>query len=68
MLPPAFAETIPNIPGVREGRAVAVLCSNFACQPPISDPAQLGHAISRALVSEMSGETTTPYGNEKQRA
>jgi uncharacterized protein YyaL (SSP411 family) len=68
MLPPAFAETIPNIPGVREGRAVAVLCSNFACQPPISDPAELGHAISRALVSEMSGETTTPYGNEKQRA
>ncbi len=68
MLPPAFAETIPNLPGVREGRAVAVLCSNFACQPPISDPAELGHAISRALVSEMSGETTTPYGNEKQRA
>jgi uncharacterized protein YyaL (SSP411 family) len=50
MLPPAFAETIPNIPGVREGKAVAVLCSNFTCQPPISAPEELVAAISAAGV------------------
>jgi uncharacterized protein YyaL (SSP411 family) len=45
MLPPAFAETIPNIPGVREGKAVAVLCSNFTCHPPISQPEVLERAL-----------------------
>jgi uncharacterized protein YyaL (SSP411 family) len=48
MLPPAFAETIPNIPGVREGKAVAVLCSNFTCQPPISQPEKLQQALQEA--------------------
>jgi uncharacterized protein YyaL (SSP411 family) len=45
MLPPAFAETIPNIPGVKEGKPVAVLCSNFTCQPPLSDPGELQRAL-----------------------
>jgi uncharacterized protein YyaL (SSP411 family) len=48
MLPPAFAETIPNIPGVKEGKAVAVLCSNFTCQPPISRPEDLQRALQEA--------------------
>ncbi|HEX5435412.1 MAG TPA: thioredoxin domain-containing protein, partial [Candidatus Angelobacter sp.] len=48
MLPPAFAETIPNIPGVREGRPVAVVCSNFTCKPPISDPVELGKALEES--------------------
>jgi uncharacterized protein len=60
MLPPAFAETIPNIPGVREGRAVAVLCSNFSCKPPITDPGE--------LFSEISSAARDPYSEEKQRA
>jgi len=49
MLPPAFAETIPNIPGVKEGKAVAVLCSNFACQAPIGDPLDLEKALRDVL-------------------
>jgi uncharacterized protein YyaL (SSP411 family) len=36
-LPPALAETIPNVPGVREGRSVAIVCSGFTCQPPVGD-------------------------------
>ncbi|HLX83893.1 MAG TPA: thioredoxin domain-containing protein [Terriglobales bacterium] len=38
-LPPALAQTIPNLPaltqGRSEGRSFAVVCSGFACQPPI---------------------------------
>jgi uncharacterized protein len=31
-LPPALAETIPNLPELRGGRSFAVVCSGFACQ------------------------------------
>ena len=34
-LPPALAETIPLLPALREGRSFAVVCSGFACQPPV---------------------------------
>jgi uncharacterized protein len=50
-LPPALADTIPNLPGVKEGKSLAVICSNFTCQSPISDPNELGRALS--------GSTTT---------
>jgi len=36
-LPPALAETIPNLPGVKDGKSVAVVCSGFTCKPPVSD-------------------------------
>ena len=48
-LPPALAETIPNLPGVLEGRSVAVICSGFSCRPPIGDPEELKEALSEAL-------------------
>jgi uncharacterized protein len=48
-LPPALAETIPNLSGMSERRTLAVLCSNFTCQPPISDPAELASALSKSL-------------------
>jgi uncharacterized protein YyaL (SSP411 family) len=48
MLPPALAETIPKLPGIQEGKAVAVVCSGFTCQPPISHPAELLSSLSRA--------------------
>jgi uncharacterized protein len=44
-LPPALAETIPNLPEVKAGKPVAVVCSNFTCQPPVSDPEQLSAAL-----------------------
>ncbi len=47
MLPPALAETIPNLPAVKEGKTVAVVCSGFACQPPIADPAALQKALAK---------------------
>ena len=53
-LPPALAETIPNLPALGggrsfDGRSFAVVCSGFACQPPIFDVQELGRALgSRA--------------------
>jgi len=48
-LPPALAETIPNLPALREGRSFAVVCSGFACQPPVFDAEELGRMLgSRA--------------------
>ena len=49
MLPPALAETIPNLPEVRQGKTVAVLCTGFTCQPPIRDPAELERALREAM-------------------
>ena len=50
MLPPALAETIPNLPAIKDGKTVAVVCSNFSCQPPISSPEELHSVMS--IVSE----------------
>ena len=47
-LPPALAETIPNLPVLSEGRSFAVVCSGFACQPPVFDV----HELTRALASQ----------------
>jgi len=48
-LPPALAETIPNLPVLREGRSFAVVCSGFACRPPVFDADELGQSLgSRA--------------------
>ena len=44
-LPPALAETIPQLPAVKEEKSVAVVCSGFTCQPPISDPAELARSL-----------------------
>jgi uncharacterized protein len=46
-LPPALAETIPQLPAVKEEKTVAVVCSGFTCQPPISDPDELARSLHR---------------------
>jgi uncharacterized protein YyaL (SSP411 family) len=49
-LPPALAETIPNLPQLASGKAFAVLCSGSACQPPVYDVAQLRSALQSAIL------------------
>jgi uncharacterized protein len=44
-LPSALAETIPQLPAVKEGKTVAIVCSGFTCQPPISDPDKLARSL-----------------------
>jgi uncharacterized protein YyaL (SSP411 family) len=48
-LPPAFAETVPNIPGIRDAHAVAIVCTNFTCMPPISDPEELQKVLRESI-------------------
>ena len=45
-LPPALRETIPHLPGIHEGRANAVVCTNFSCHPPVSDTVALRSLLS----------------------
>src|SRR5713226_6155515 len=54
-LPPALAETIPSLPALGggrslegrslDGRSFAVVCSGFACQPPIFDAQELARTL-----------------------
>ena len=37
-LPPALRETLPNLPGIQGERSLAVVCEDFRCLPPVSDP------------------------------
>ncbi len=48
-LPPALRDSIPNLPGIGEGNAVAVVCSGSACQPPVSDPEKLTKLIQASI-------------------
>ncbi len=48
-LPPALAETISAVPGLQQGGAVAMLCSGFACQPPIHSAGELRQALRIAI-------------------
>jgi len=48
-LPPALAETIPNVPGLPETNGMAVVCSGFSCRPPVLEPAQLERTLREAL-------------------
>jgi uncharacterized protein YyaL (SSP411 family) len=48
-LPPALAQMIPQLPVVREQKTAAVVCTGVSCQPPISDPEQLGRSLRQGL-------------------
>ena len=48
-LPPALAETIPNLPQIREGRSFALLCSGMSCRPPVFSADELRTQLSATL-------------------
>ena len=48
-LPPVLAETIPNLPAMREKKSIAVVCTNFTCQPPVNNPEELTAMVRRAI-------------------
>ncbi len=50
-LPPALAETLPKVPGVNDGKPLAIICSGFTCRPPIYDADELSKALREALKS-----------------
>jgi uncharacterized protein len=47
-LPPALAETIPHVPATEERGPYAIICSDFSCLPPISDPKRLTESLRRS--------------------
>jgi len=52
-LPPALAETIPNLPALGEGRSFdgrsfAVVCSGSTCQAPVFDSTELSPQLDAA--------------------
>jgi len=51
-LPPALAETIPHLSASGDGKSVALVCSGFSCQPPISSPEQLRQTLGRVFAAE----------------
>ena len=51
-LPPALAETIPNLPALKAKKSVAVVCTNFTCRPPIDDPEELTKAVREAIAAK----------------
>jgi len=48
-LPPALAETLPQLPGIQQAKTVAVVCSGFSCQPPMFEPTQLERTLRETL-------------------
>ena len=49
-LPAVLAETIPNLPGLKDGKSLAVVCRDFTCLPPVSEVDQLS-VLLRETVS-----------------
>jgi uncharacterized protein YyaL (SSP411 family) len=47
-LPPVLAETVPNLPGLKDGRSLAVVCRDFSCFPPLDDAAELATLLEPA--------------------
>jgi uncharacterized protein YyaL (SSP411 family) len=47
-LPPALAESFSAF-GLQQGGAFAILCSSFACQPPVLTPGELRSALQSAI-------------------
>jgi len=48
-LPPALAETLPHLPGLKEGGSLAVVCSAHGCLPPVSTADELIAALNQSL-------------------
>ena len=53
-LPPSLAESIPHIPALSQARSAAILCTNFACRPPIFDPGELARGLSGKIAGHFS--------------
>jgi uncharacterized protein len=51
-LPPVLAETIPNVPALKEKRSFAVVCTNFTCLPPIEDAEKLSALLGEAIAAQ----------------
>ena len=50
-LPPVLAETIPNLPALKEKKSVAIVCTDFTCRPPVESPEELSAMLRETMVA-----------------
>jgi len=50
-LPPVLAQTVPNLPGLQSGKSLAIVCTNFACRPPVENPEELSAMLREAIAA-----------------
>jgi uncharacterized protein YyaL (SSP411 family) len=48
-LPPVMAQTVPPLSENHPGKSIALLCSGYACQTPVSDPAELDKSVRSTI-------------------
>ncbi len=48
-LPPSLAETLPHLPGLKDGGSFAVVCGAHGCQPPVASADELILAMNQSL-------------------
>jgi uncharacterized protein YyaL (SSP411 family) len=48
-LPPVLAETVPNLPALKTKQSLAIVCTNFACRPPVQGPEELSTVLREAM-------------------
>ncbi len=51
-LPPVLAQTVPNLPALTEKKSVAIVCTNFACQPPVEKAEELTALLRQAITAK----------------
>ncbi len=51
-LPPVLAETVPNLPALKEKKSVAIVCTDFACRPPVENPEELTALLREAIAAK----------------
>ncbi|MGC2108744.1 MAG: thioredoxin domain-containing protein [Candidatus Korobacteraceae bacterium] len=51
-LPPVLAETVPNLPALKEKKSTAIVCTNFACRPPVSSAEELSNLLREAIAGQ----------------
>jgi uncharacterized protein len=48
-LPAVLARTVPNLPVLKEKKSIAIVCTNFACQPPVDNAEELTALLRQAI-------------------
>jgi hypothetical protein len=48
-LPPALAQTLPHLPGLKGDGSFAVVCNGKGCLPPVSTVDELIAAMNQSL-------------------
>ena len=48
-LPPALAETLPNLPQLKEPGSFAIVCSGNRCQPPVRTVGDLLEVMNQSV-------------------